>query len=242
VTTEESCFLQEDSLDETVALGGLVIWDAVWCRMRIQLGLGIDIMDKKLSFEKLVLLLVVAFCTVFSMAQEIERPNLGIMGSWLINDELSDSTDDQVEKAIKEGGGKVPRRWFSKRPEDFYRGGPKEHELYDRMSYDDVLTIDYEEPEFKFTYEESYQRIFHTDGRRRKTTANDFYAQGNADFSFANWDDGALIVEARPRDGGFTLETYTLEAEGSRLRVEMVIEPASFSAAINLVRIYDRVN
>lgn len=199
-------------------------------------------MDRKLSLGKLILLLTVSFFSVCSIAQQAEEVNPGIMGSWLINEELSDNTDDQVEKAIKQGGGKVPRRWFSKRPEDFYRGGPKEHELYDRISYDDVLTIAHEEPEFRFTYEDSYQRVFHTDGRRRQTTANDFYTQGGADFSFANWDGEALIVEARPKDGGFTLETYTLEAEGSRLRVEMVIEPASFSAAINLVRIYDRVD
>ncbi len=165
-----------------------------------------------------------------------------IVGSWLINEDLSDNSDDQVEAAIKEGGGKVPRRWFSKRAEDFYRGGPQEQELYDRISYDDVLSIEYTEPEFTFTYADNYQRVFHSDGRRRRTTANDFYAEGGADFSFANWDQGALIVEARPRDGGFTLETYTLEAEGNRLRVEMTIEPASFRATINLVRVYDRAN
>ena len=165
-----------------------------------------------------------------------------ISGRWIINDELSDNSDDQVEEAIKEGGGKVPRRFLRKRPEDFYRGGPPEQELYDRISYDDVLQIDYAEPEFTFTYADDYQRIFHTDGRRRRTTANSFYAQGGEDFSFGNWDAGALVVEARPRDGGFTLETYTLEEGGNRLRVEMVIEPDSFRAAINLTRVYDRAN
>ncbi len=163
-------------------------------------------------------------------------------GNWVINDELSDNSDDQVEEAIKEGGGKVPRRWFSKRAEDFYRGGPPEQELYDRISYDDVLTIEYAEPEFRFTYADDYERVFHTDGRRRTTNANSFYAGGAADFSFGNWDGAALRVEARPRDGGFTLETYTLEEDGNRLRVEMVIEPDSFRAAIHLTRVYDRAN
>ena len=163
-------------------------------------------------------------------------------GSWVINDELSDNSDDQVEAAIKEGGGKVPRRWFSKRAEDFYRGGPEEQELYDRISYDDVLSIDYAEPEFTFTYADDYKRVFHTDGRRRTTTANSFYAGGAADFSFGNWDGATLRVEARPRDGGFTLETYTLEDDGNRLRVEMVIEPDSFRSAINITRVYDRAN
>lgn len=163
-------------------------------------------------------------------------------GNWVINEELSDNTDDQVEEAIKEGGGKVSRRWFSKREEDFYRGGPQEQELYDRISYDDVLSIVLNEPELRFTYADDYRRVFHTDGRRRRTTANSFYADGDADFSFGNWEGEALIVEARPRDGGFTLETYSLEEEGNRLRVVMVIEPNSFRAAINLTRVYDRAN
>ena len=165
-----------------------------------------------------------------------------IIGEWVINDELSDNSDDQVEEAIREGGGKVARRWFSKRDEDFYRGGPPEQELYDRISYDDILSIEYAAPEFVFIYADDYRRVFHTDGRRRTSTANSFYAEGGADFSFGNWDGASLVVEARPRDGGFTLETYTLEEGGNRLRVEMVIEPSSFRAAINLTRIYDRAN
>lgn len=188
-------------------------------------------------------------CTVFlAGAQQSESQSAGldsrqlIAGNWLINEELSDNSDDQVEEAIKEGGGKVPRRFFRKRPEDFYRGGPPEQELYDRISYDDVLSIDYTDPEFMFTYADDYQRIFHTDGRRRSTTANSFYAEGGEDFSFGNWDGAALIIEARPRDGGFTLETYTLEEGGNRLRVEMTIEPNSFGSAISLTRVYDRAN
>jgi hypothetical protein len=176
-----------------------------------------------------------------SVSQSADAENHRLMlGEWLINDELSDNTDDQVEEAIKDGGGKVTRRFFRKRPEDFYRGGPAEQELYDRISYDDVLRIEYADPEFTFTYADNYQRIFHTDGRRRSTTANSFYAEGGEDFSFGNWAAGALVIEARPRDGGFTLETYTLEEGGNRLRVEMTIEPESFRGAISLTRVYDR--
>lgn len=186
---------------------------------------------------------------VFSAgAQQSQSQSAGVedrqlmAGDWRINEELSDNSDDQVEEAIKDAGGKVPRRFFRKRPEDFYRGGPEEQELYDRISYDDVLSIEYAAPEFIFTYADEYQRIFHMDGRRRSTTANSFYVEGGADFSFGNWDAGALIVEARPRDGGFTLETYTLEEGGDRLRVEMTIEPDSFGSAISLTRVYDRAN
>ncbi len=207
-----------------------------------------DFEDRLNKTAKAVALLCVCLFSVLSTAQRTDSPDIDteisrqIVGNWLINDELSDNSDDQVEAAIEEGGGKIPRRWFRKRPDDFYRGGPQEQELYDRISYDDVLSIEYTASEFIFTYADKYLRVFHSDGRRRRTTANDFYAEGGEDFSFANWDGDALVVEARPRDGGFTLETYTMEAEGNRLRVEMIIEPASFPAAIQLIRVYDRAN
>lgn len=204
-------------------------------------------MNKYQKAKIAALVSAILFCIV-SAAQQSNRvadrsdSANQIVGSWVINEDLSDNSDDQVEEAIKEGGGKASRSWFNKRTKDFYRGGPKEQELYDRISYDDVLRIEFSEPEFKFIYADNYQRVFHTDGRRRRTTANDFYAEGGADFSSANWDGNALIVEARPRDGGFTVETYRIEEGGSRLRVEMTIEPDSFRVAINLVRVYDRAN
>ena len=195
---------------------------------------------------KSLFVLLILFTAFLAGAQQTQNQSAGaenrqlMAGDWIINEELSDNSDDQVEEAIKAGGGKVPRRFFRKRAEDFYRGGPPEQELYDRISYDDVLRIEYAEPEFTFTYADDYQRIFHTDGRRRSTTANSFYAEGGEDFSFGNWEAAALVVEARPRDGGFTLETYTLEEDGNRLRVSMTIEPESFRGAISLTRVYDR--
>ncbi len=208
----------------------------------------IDFKDKLTKTAKAVALLCVFLFCVLTTAQKADSADIDteisrqIVGNWRINDELSDNSDDQVEAAIKAGGGKIARRWLRKRPDDFYRGGPPEQELYDRISYDDVLRIEYSAPQFIFTYADEYQRVFHSDGRRRRTTANDFYAEGGEDFSFANWDGGALVVEARPRDGGFTLETYSIEAKGNRLRVEMIIEPASFRAAVNITRVYERAN
>jgi hypothetical protein len=163
-----------------------------------------------------------------------------IVGEWTINEDLSDKTDDQVAEALERSGGRDTRGLFN-RKKDFYRGGPPEQELYDRLSYDMILRIEYSEPEFRFQYADDFTRVFHTDGRRRRTTAKDFYTEGGVDFSFGNWDGASLIVEARPRDGGFTLETYTLENSGNRLRVEMMLEPDSFSAAVELVRVYDRM-
>ena len=162
-----------------------------------------------------------------------------IAGDWVINDELSDNTDDRVEAAIRAGGGRAGRGLFNNR-KDFYRGGPPEHELYDRVSYDDVLRIRYNEPEFRFIYEDGFERVFHTDGRRRRTTAADFYSEGGSDWSFGYFEDDTLVVEGQPRDGGFTIETYSLEAGGDRLRIEMLIQPANFTEPVKLTRIFDR--
>ena len=65
---------------------------------------------------------------------------MNIVGSWVINDDLSDNTDDQVEKAIEAAGGDggrgflIGRRFLS-------RWSTPEHELYDRLSYDDALSM-----------------------------------------------------------------------------------------------------
>ena len=163
-----------------------------------------------------------------------------IVGTWAINEELSDDPDEQVEAAILEAGGRVERRWFGRNEKGRYRGGPEEHELYDRLSYDEVLRIDLDEPEFWFGYADGYQRVFHTDGRTQVIGANDHYSNGAQDFSFGAWEDDTLIVEARPRDGGFTLEAYTLEENNTRLRVELEIKPGNFGAPIRMTRVYDR--
>ena len=174
---------------------------------------------------------------LFALAAD--NPGAGLVGRWVINDELSDNTDDAVEKAIEAGGGDGGRGLFNNK-EDFYRGGPPSHELYDRVSYDDVLTIAYQEPEFRFTYADEFQRVFHTDGRRRRVSAADFYSEGGSDWSFGYFEDGALVVEGQPRDGGFTIETYTLSADGKRLRIDMTIQPDSFLEPIELTRVFDR--
>ena len=104
------------------------------------------------------------------------------------------------------------------------------------------MVIEHADPEIRFTYEDGYRRIFHTDGRRRRSTANDFYEGGEADWSEGSFEENALIVEARPRDGGYTLETYTLVDGGDRLRIEMIIQPLSFGEPIELVRYFDRAD
>jgi len=195
-----------------------------------------------LASLELPLLVTALLIMPLATAQESSQIDVktGLIGHWVINEELSENTDDKVEAAIKEAGGRVQRRgWFSNK-EDIYRGGPAEQELYDRISYDDILTIEYNEPEYVFEYADQFKRVFHTDGRRRTTGVNAFFEEGGQDFSIANFDDNSLVVEARPRDGGYAMEIYTLLGDGNQLRVEMTIEPASFGASISLVRIYDK--
>lgn len=182
---------------------------------------------------------IAALLLVTPLLAQDPLPGERLTGRWLINEQLSQNTDDRVEAAIKAAGGRASRGFFNRR-EDFYRGGPPEHELYDRISYDDVLVIEWQAPEFRFHYEDDYLRVFHTDGRRRRSTAADFYDGGGRDWSFGYFEDAALIVEGQPRDGGFSLETYTLEAGDDRLRVEMIIQPASFGEPIELTRVFDR--
>lgn len=184
--------------------------------------------------------LVFALCwwsSAVAAQDSVDRP---IEGNWVINEELSDDPDEAVEAAIVRAGGKVSRGWFAKKEKGRYRGGPEDQELYDRLSYDTVLRIAYDEPEFWFGYADGFQRVFHTDGRSKTVGANEHYSNGAQDFSIAQWEGETLFVEGRPREGGFTLETYTVEVSGARLRVELELKPKNFGAAVKMVRIYDR--
>lgn len=184
-----------------------------------------------------LLLVLALLAPVLSVVRAQEHP---LEGTWVANLELSDDPDLAVETAIKAAGGKVERRWFGKGERGRYRGGPAEHELYDRLSYDNTLRIALDEPEVWMGYEDGFERVFHTDGRSQSVGASQHYEEGEQDFSLAAWEGEVLAVEGRPRDGGFTLETYTLEEGGQRLRVELEIRPRSFGATIRMVRVYDR--
>lgn len=181
-----------------------------------------------------VVLFVLPFAGV--LAQEV-RPPSAFDGVWVINEELSDDTDKQVEKAIKAAGGKARSK---KKGKGRYRGGPKEQAMYDHMAYDEVLRIRNRTPEVQFIYAEGFERIFYTDGRGRSASASGPRAGGRQDYSFGSWDGNTLFVESRPRDGGRTSESYTLESNGNRLRVTLRLEPLSFLEPIHIVRIYER--
>jgi hypothetical protein len=155
-------------------------------------------------------------------------------GDWVINPELSEDTDAAVERAIRAAGGK-PDSGGKKGP-GRYRGGPAEHELYDRAAYDKVLSIRLDPPRVTFTYADGYSRTLYTDGRGRSVSA-----QGHSsDYSFGDWGEDKLFVESVPRDGGHTREVYSLSHGGNRLHAELELKPLSFSTPIRVVRIYDR--
>ena len=176
----------------------------------------------------------------FLLAQTplLAQENRALEGQWRINSELSDNTDKEVARALRAMGQKVGRCWLNCK-EDRFRGGPEEQELYDHLSYDKNLTIELREPEYLFIYDDSYQRSVYTDGRSQSISLAGL--DEVQDFSMAHWELNTLLVEARPRDGGFANETYTLTEQGMRLRVNLYIYPRAFSEPIELTRVYDRM-
>lgn len=165
----------------------------------------------------------------------IARPQLD--GYWVINADLSDDTDKQVEKAIKAGGGRLPHT--DKKGKGRYKGGPDDQKMYDHLSYDEVLRIQDNEPEFRLSYAEGYERVFYSDNRSRTVSASSLQSGEREEYSFAYWEGDKLAVESRPLDGGNIMETYSLDPDG-RLRVVLHLKPLTFMAPIDIVRVYDR--
>ena len=180
--------------------------------------------------------LIVAIGPVF--ADVSKAPVAAFNGIWVVDYDASDDTDRQVEKAIKEAGGRIPRT--SKRGRERYRGGPPDQEMYDHISYDSILQIKINDPEVEFTYPKDYQRVFYTDDRSRTVNASGDNKSSHHDYSFADWEGGKLMVESRPRDGGWITETYSLQSDGQQLRLETSLKPSSFMVPIKLVRIFNR--
>ena len=173
---------------------------------------------------------------------QAEAPWLAFEGNWVINEDLSDDTDKQVEKAIKAAGGKVTRT--KKKGKGRYKGGPPEQALYDHISYDEILHFHYAEPEFRLTYAEGFERVFHSDGRRRTASASGTPRSERKDYAFASWSgSNKLFVEARPRDGGRTSEVYSLRKTESGevvLHVELKLNPLLFTGPLHITRVYQR--
>ena len=162
-------------------------------------------------------------------------PNL--TGTWVFNKAQSDNTDKKVEAALREAGEKITRRFWDQQ-DDYYRGGPPEQELYDRMSYDRLLEIEATETALHFTYADEFERVIYTDNRSRSVSLNQL--ESLEDFSLGHWENDKLLVEAHPRDGGIAQEIYTLINGGAQLQVEFHIQPRTFQEPIELIRVFDR--
>lgn len=160
-----------------------------------------------------------------------------LVGTWVFNEKESDSTDDKVEAALRKMGQRARRGWFERR-DDVYRGGPADQELYDRISYDKRLDITLDGDAYLFTYAGEYERPIYLDNRSRAVSLTQL--DSVEDFSMGHFENGKLLVEARPRDGGFAEETYTLLNNGAQLRVDLYIKPRSFDEVIEIRRVFDR--
>ncbi len=167
----------------------------------------------------------------------LAQPAPELAGTWRFNEDLSDNTDRAVEKALREAGERVRRRFLDRR-EDIHRGGPPEQELYDRLSYDRLLEIDLSGEVYHFTYADEFVRPIYTDNRSHSVNLTEL--ESVEDFSLGHWENGKLLVEAHPRDGGIAEETYTLIDGGTRLQVDFTIHPRSFEVPIELTRVFDR--
>ena len=182
------------------------------------------------------LILVLLVTGMLNAQQHAEQEYFN--GRWLVNEELSDDTDARVEKAILQAGGRLPRT--GKKGKGRYKGGPKEQEIYDHISYDETLEFYYRAPEFRLAYEDGFERRFYSDNRKRVISASGTVTGDNQDYSFASWDGLRLLVESRPRDGGVIFETYELVPDSLQLKVSLELKPSSFSEPISITRIYDR--
>ena len=169
--------------------------------------------------------------TTLASAQEVM-----LAGSWIINEELSEITDDKVEQALIAAGGDATKGFFN-RDREYYRGGPVEQEMYDFISYELTLEISINQAEYTFQYGEFIRPVY-LDNRGNSVSLSGINEV--TDFSFGHWESDQLLVEGRPRDGGFTDELYSLSDDGMQLSVELFIEPRFFGAAIELLRVYDR--
>lgn len=191
-------------------------------------------------FNRICTTLGLLFALIFLShpAHLLAQDRQAFAGDWVINGDLSENTDKEVERVLRAMGQKIDRCWFGCGEERF-RGGPEEQELYDRLSYDKSLHIELGEPEYVFTYDDGYRRPVYTDGRSQSVSLTGL--DEVEDFSMAHWEGSRLLVEARPRDGGFSNETYSLMPGGNQLRVELYIQPGSFTQPVELVRVYDKV-
>jgi hypothetical protein len=171
-------------------------------------------------------------------ASRAQQPAVDLGGTWVLNAELSDDTDEVIEKSIRKAGGRPDSG--GKRGKGRYKGGPPEQEIYDHLAYDETLAIVQSGAQISITYDGQFNRTFFTDGRGRTVSASGMSSGDRKDFSFGAWSGSVLNVEAKPRDGGWTREVYTVSADGRQLHVHHTLKPLLFPVVIELNRYFDR--
>jgi len=161
-----------------------------------------------------------------------------LYGSWALNLKESDDPDKKIERAIRDVGGRPDAD--GKRGRGRYKGGPKEQEIYDHLIYDETLYIIQGGPEVQMVYADGFARSFFTDGRGRTVSASGSSSGDAGDFAFGAWVGNTLNVEAKPRDGGWTQESYTVDPVTGQLRVLLKLKPLLFPAVVEALLVYDR--
>jgi hypothetical protein len=161
-----------------------------------------------------------------------------ISGAWVLNIKESDDPDKKVERAIRDVGGRPDADGKSGRGR--YKGGPKEQEIYDHLIYDETLNVTQSGPEIRMEYADGFARSFFTDGRGRTVSASGSASGDTGDFAFGAWAGNILNVEAKPRDGGWTQESYTVDPETGKLHVALKLKPLLFPAVVEAQLVYDR--
>lgn len=159
-------------------------------------------------------------------------------GTWVLNIKESDDPDKKIERAIRDMGGRPDAD--GKRGRGRYKGGPKEQEIYDHLIYDETLQISQSGAEMRMEYAEGFARSFFTDGRGRTVSASGSSSGDVGDFAFGAWVGNTLNVEAKPRDGGWTQESYTVDLATRQLRVLLKLKPLLFPAVVEAQLVYDR--
>lgn len=167
--------------------------------------------------------------------------DLRLTGSWVLNHDASDDVDKAIEKAVQKDGGKMrPPPGTSRRTRGRYRGGPEDEALYDRVTYEQQVSIAFDGNEFTFRYADGFVRRFSTDRTTRSQSASGTGADDNADFSFAYWDGPMLYVESRPRDQGWIMETYRFREPTGQLELALQLNPSRFGSSIEIELVFDR--
>lgn len=183
-----------------------------------------------------------AVLILLGVATLASAEDLRLVGDWVLNAHASDDPDKKIERTVRKDGGRLSMPpGAERRGRGRYRGGPDDEALYDRVTYDQQVSIAIDGENFVFRYADGAERRFSTTQTTRSQSASGSRTGDNIDFSFAYWEGPKLFVESRPRDNGWILETYRVLEKTSQLELALDLNPVRFGHRIALKLIFDRV-